>query len=160
MNSRLLRSTAAALLAPILLLTAPLQAAAQSNSVTITIAGGDATALAYCLNVAKTGGSAEQKNYCKNTAVAAGGNVYLKNVDIFVVQTNDDDGNVSDQSNTVDLTIRGGDATALAACLNVVKQKKDGGDVDQKNKCKNFAYARGGDVVLKNVDITIIQENF
>ena len=167
MNSRRIRSAVATLMASTLLLTLPLQAAAanatgnQSNTVTITIAGGDATALAACLNLVEKnkGGTVEQKNKCKNFAYAAGGDVILKNVDIFVVQTNVADGDISDQSNTVDLTIRGGDATALAACLNLVKKNK-GGTVEQKNKCKNFAYAKGGDVVLKNVDITIIQENF
>lgn len=127
-----------------------------SNTVTINIAGGDANALALCLNAVDRGDRVYQANFCKNTAFAAGGDVILKNVDIFIVQTNDNDGDVSDASNTVDLTIRGGDANALAACVNAVKK---GDKVFQQNKCKNRAIAKGGDVILKNVDITIVQEN-
>lgn len=131
-------------------------ASAASNSVTIAIEGGDANALALCLNAVKNGDRVFQANHCRNTAIAAGGSVILKNVDITVVQTNDSDGNVSNDSNTVDLTIRGGDANALAACLNAVK---NGDKVFQKNNCKNKAIAQGGDVVLKNVSILIIQDN-
>ncbi|MEA2515376.1 MAG: hypothetical protein QOJ59_4865 [Thermomicrobiales bacterium] len=131
-------------------------AVAATNTVTITISGGDATALATCLNVVKKGNKVKQKNKCDNVAYAKGGDVILKNVSIFIVQTNDADGDISDAANTVDLTITGGDATALAACVNAVK---DGNKVKQKNKCKNTATAEGGDVILKNVDITIIQEN-
>ncbi|MEA2514014.1 MAG: hypothetical protein QOJ59_3501 [Thermomicrobiales bacterium] len=131
-------------------------AAAQSNSVTFTIRGGDAHALALCLNAVKRGDRIYQANHCRNTAIAAGGKVYLRNVSIFVVQTNDPDGDISNASNTVDLTIRGGDANALAACVNAVKY---GDTVYQQNNCKNKAVAIGGDVVLSNVDITIIQEN-
>ncbi len=140
--------------------TMGVSAQTQSNTVTLTIAGGDATALAGCLNAADTGNysSVQQKNYCKNKAYAQGGDVILKNVDIFIVQTNVADGDTSDASNTVDLTIRGGDATSLAACVNAARTGKKG-NVSQQNKCKNKAYAQGGNVILKNVDITIIQEN-
>ena len=127
-----------------------------ANTVTINIAGGDATALAGCLNAVAEGDRVYQANYCKNTAFAAGGDVVLKNVEIFIIQTNDADGDVSDASNTVDLTVAGGDATALAGCLNAVK---NGDKVYQQNKCKNKAFAQGGSVKLKNVDITIVQEN-
>jgi hypothetical protein len=127
-----------------------------SNSVTITIAGGDANALALCLNAVDQGDKAYQQNKCKNHAFAQGGDVVLRNTQIFVVQTNDADGDLSSAANTVDLTIRGGDATALAACLNAVEQ---GDKVYQQNKCKNQAYAQDGGVVLSDVDIVVIQEN-
>ena len=127
-----------------------------SNSVTLTIGGADANALALCLNAGKKGDAAYQQNKCKNQAYAQGGDVVLRNTEIFVVQSNDTDGDLSSAANTVDLTIRGGDATALAACLNAVAQ---GDAAYQQNKCKNEAYAQNGDVVLSNVDIVVIQEN-
>ena len=82
-------------------------------------------------------------------------NAVLKNVEIFIIQTNDTDGDVSDASTTVDLTVQSGNTTALAGCLNAVKK---GDKVYQQNKCKNKAFAQGS-VRLKNVDITIVQEN-
>jgi len=130
------------------------------NSVTLTIRGGDANALALCLNAAKEDGygSVNQKNKCKNTAVARGGDLTLKNVTIDIFQQNDNDGDISEAENTVDLTIRGGDANALAACVNLAKEKKRG-SVNQYNYCRNKVYARGGDVVLRNVDIIVTQLN-
>jgi hypothetical protein len=129
---------------------------APTNSVTLTISGGNATALAACVNAVKNGDKVFQQNKCKNTAVAVGGDVILKNVKILVVQENDNDGDISHAANTVDITIQGGDATALAACVNAVK---NGDKVFQQNKCKNKAIAIGGDVTLKNVRIILVQEN-
>jgi tRNA threonylcarbamoyladenosine modification (KEOPS) complex Pcc1 subunit len=133
----------------------------QANTVNLTIRGGDASALATCLNVAKEKGRGDvyQENDCENKAYASGGTVVLKNVDILTVQENRaGSGSTANQSNTVNLTIQGGDANALATCLNVAKEK-DRGDVRQKNDCENTAYASGGIVVLKNVDITVVQAN-
>jgi hypothetical protein len=162
------RSVRAVLVASLLLMAMPLSAGAtgdddgdQSNTVNITIRGGDANALAACLNVAKEKGRGDvrQQNDCRNKAYAVGGSVYLKNVDIMTVQNNRaGSGSTGSQSNTVNLTIQGGDANALAACLNVAKERGRG-DVHQKNECRNKAYATGGGVVLKYVDITAIQSN-
>jgi hypothetical protein len=126
----------------------------EPNTVTITIAGGDANALAECLNLAKERrkGSVAQQNKCENRAFARGGDVVLKNVDITVIQENGTAGG------TVTITIVGGNASALAQCLNLVKERRKG-NVDQENRCKNYAFARGGDVILENVEITVIQKN-
>lgn len=131
-----------------------------SNSVTITIRAGDANALAACLNVADESGygSVNQTNKCKNTAKAVGGDLTLKNVTIDVFQSNSGDGDISNAENSVDLTIRAGDANALAACVNLAKEKKRG-DAKQYNYCRNKVYARGGDLVLRNVDIIVTQLN-
>ena len=131
-----------------------------SNTVTITIAGGDANALAVCLNAAKEhgNGNVDQRNKCKNKAYAAGGNVVLKNVEIIVAQATVDPYHGSGGSNTVNLTILGGDANALAACVNLAREEGSG-DVNQRNKCNNTAIAVGGSVTLKNVTILIVQEN-
>jgi len=156
LKTRVVALLAALALTPAMAGGALATAPTQSNTVTINIGGGDATALAECLNAVDQGDRVYQANYCRNTAFAAGGSVVLRNTSIFIVQTNVADGDVSDQSNTVDLTIRGGNATALASCLNAVKKADK---VYQQNKCKNKAFAQGGSVKLKNVDITIIQEN-
>jgi len=131
-----------------------------SNSVTLTIEGGAANALAFCLNAAKTGKKSDvsQKNFCANKAIARGGDVVLKNVTIDIFQTNSGDGDISDAANTVDLTIRGGDANALAACVNAAKTGSYS-DVHQRNYCRNKAFAVGGDVILKHVDIIVTQVN-
>ncbi len=125
------------------------------NTVTIEIRGGDANALAGCLNAADTGNysSVKQKNYCKNKAYAQGGNLVLRNVVIDVFQQG-----TGDAPNSVDLTIRGGDANALAACINAA-ETGNYSSVQQKNYCRSKAYARGGDVILRNVDIIITQLN-
>jgi len=131
-----------------------------SNSVTITIRAGDANALAVCLNAADESGygSVNQKNVCKNSAKAVGGDLVLKDVTIDVFQQNSGDGDISNADNTVDLTIRAGDANALAGCINLAKEKKRG-DVKQYNYCRSKVYARGGDIVLKHVDIVVTQLN-
>jgi hypothetical protein len=238
------RSLCAILLASLLLLSTPFSAGAagrddddQTNTVNLTIRGGDAHALAACLNLAKEeirdqkrgtrrwndndrsngnwwddrgrsdgnwwddhgrsdgnwwdergrsdgnwwderGRSKDrerdddgrahererekrqvaQENDCDNKAVATGGDVILKNVDILTVQENKDGRKSAPaQSNTVNISIRGGDATALASCLNVVKDKGDS-RVAQENDCDNKAVANGGNVFIKNVDITVIQK--
>ena len=136
------------------------------NNVGIKISGGDATAVSTCLNIAKMkanyasktkakgkkkSSKAFQSNYCKNVAVAEGGDVLLKNVELTIFQA---DGS-SKSVNNATINISGGDATAVAACVNYA----EGADtVVQDNTCKNVAFASGGDVTLKNVTITIVQE--
>lgn len=125
------------------------------NNARVNITGGNAVALSACINVAKVKAKypdkVKQNNFCKNFAKATGGDVTLKNVNVFIAQ---DTYSVSANSATVN--IAGGDAVAVAACLNVL----DGSaSATQTNVCKNTAVARGGDVKLKNVDITIIQES-
>jgi hypothetical protein len=56
------------------------------NKATVSIAGGDATAVAACINVLNDAANATQTNKCKNNAVAEGGDVKLENVDITVIQ--------------------------------------------------------------------------
>jgi hypothetical protein len=128
-----------------------------SNSVTIAIKSGDATALAACLNAAEEGDWVYQKNYCQNTAYARSGDVTLENVIITALQTNDSDGDLSSATNTVDLTVTSGNAEALALCINAIKDKA--WRVYQKNNCQNKAIARSGDIILRNIDILIVQDN-
>lgn len=59
--------------------------------------------------------------------------------------------------NNVAVNITGGNAKALSACVNYAKLKAKKGEATQSNACKNFAKASGGDVKLKNVDITVLQ---
>jgi len=59
--------------------------------------------------------------------------------------------------NNAQVNITGGNGHALAACVNYAKLKAKKGDPAQSNACKNFAKATGGDVSLKNVDVTILQ---
>jgi hypothetical protein len=56
------------------------------NHASVTIAGGDAVAVAACLNVLDGSTSAEQANSCTNDAFAAGGSVTVENTDITIVQ--------------------------------------------------------------------------
>jgi len=59
--------------------------------------------------------------------------------------------------NNAQVNITGGNAHALSACVNFAKIKAKKGEPAQSNACKNFARATGGDVQLKNVDVTILQ---
>jgi len=134
------------------------------NNAKVTITGGNGVAVATCVNWAQdwAGYSKDKKkhqekkrvkqaNLCKNTAEAVGGDVTLKSVDVTVVQ--EGSGDVTKNKATVE--IAGGDATAVAACINVLN---NAANATQTNKCKNNAVAEGGDVTLKDVDITIIQD--
>ena len=60
----------------------------QSNTATVFLkaSGGNATAIATCVNQAG-GGDNGQFNICTNTAIAIGGNVVLTNVKIVNVVT-------------------------------------------------------------------------
>lgn len=57
------------------------------NNASIDIEGGDASAVAACVNYLQGTATPSQTNQCSNTAVAQGGNVELHNVDITVVQS-------------------------------------------------------------------------
>lgn len=59
---------------------------ASRNSATVTISGGDAVAVAACINVLRATASAEQTNDCSNAAIATGGSVTLKDTDITIIQ--------------------------------------------------------------------------
>ena len=60
---------------------------AQSN-VTLAATGGNATALASCVNTVGTAGRVRQVNQCTNVAIATAGTVVLINVNIAGVQLN------------------------------------------------------------------------
>ncbi|MEA2512185.1 MAG: hypothetical protein QOF01_1644 [Thermomicrobiales bacterium] len=64
-------------------------------------------------------------------------------------------GGIAAAADTVTLAIEGGDATAVGACVNVVK---DGERVVQKNTCKNKAVGRGGDVSAKGLCVTVVND--
>jgi hypothetical protein len=57
------------------------------NNASVNISGGDATAVAACVNYVQGTATADQVNVCRNNAQAYGGSVYLDSVDITVVQT-------------------------------------------------------------------------
>jgi hypothetical protein len=125
----------------------------QSNAATVFlgVSGGNAAAIAACLNVAKDhGGYNVQKNDCQNKAVARGGDVMIKGAKIVGISTDKRHvGKTSLSRGVVAVTLRGGSATAVAACVNVA----GGGDNVQLNKCTNTAIAAGGNVILNHVTI-------
>jgi hypothetical protein len=131
----------------------------QANNASVTITGGNATAVAACVNAGKSrSGNVTQRNHCKNVAVARGGNVILNHVDIIVSQTNTATGaTTTSRVNNATVSISGGDATALAACVNLAYSGY--GSVSQQNACRNTAIARGGNVKLNHVNIYVIQTN-
>lgn len=136
-------------------ISTPAYASGQSyNNAEISIKGGNAAALSGCMNYAKAMAKVSkpaQSNTCKNFASATGGTVNLESVFVTVIQT----GTGSKTHNNAEVSIEGGDAVAVASCVNYLQGTAT---ADQKNKCANKANATGGDVNLKNVDITIIQE--
>ena len=135
------------------------------NNVGLNIRGGDATAISKCVNIAKKQATYEKKgkwdkaakekqkldqmNFCDKVTVAEGGDVTLKNVTIDIIQ---EDGSKKHVNNAT-IKIRGGDAYAVASCVNYAK---GGGSVEQTNVCSG-AKAQGGDVTLNNVELFIIQ---
>jgi hypothetical protein len=128
-------------------------AAPTYNSADLSITGGRATALTGCLNVAKTAARHHrqiQLNTCDNFAVATGGAVKLTDVAIFI----DQNGHRRFGSNSASVNIQGGDATAVASCLNVLHGRAT---VDQENQCSNTAVATGGDVTLTDVTVVVTQ---
>jgi hypothetical protein len=133
------------------------------NDANVTIRGGNAVSLATCVNWAQDWAKKSakdkqryekkrvvQSNECDNTAEAFGGDVKLDNVDIKVVQA----GKHKATRNKVDVTISGGDAVAVAACINVLNGSTS---AEQSNDCINNAFAVGGSVYVTDTDITIRQ---
>ena len=125
----------------------------QSNAATVFlgVSGGNAAAIAACLNLAKGhGGDNFQSNDCQNKAVAKGGNVTVKGAKIVGISTAKKHlGKTSLSRGVVAVTLRGGSATAIAACVNAA----GGSENWQLNKCTNFAFAAGGNVILNHVTI-------
>lgn len=70
----------------ITILQAGATAGTVKNKASINISGGDATAVAACVNYLQGTADADQTNKCSNTAVATGGDVTLKKVNITIVQ--------------------------------------------------------------------------
>ena len=128
----------------------------QSNAVTVFLSatGGNATAIAACLNVAKDhGGNNLQANDCKNTAAAVGGDVTIKGAKIVGVSTAKKHlGKASLSKGVVAVTLTGGNATAIAACANTA----GGGGNEQLNICTNTAVAIGGPVIFNHVKIEAV----
>jgi hypothetical protein len=134
------------------------EASPVSNSVTITLQAGNATSLATCLNLVRQGNSSTSvsTNTCTNTAVARGGDLILRNVRIIVVQTSGGSNTANAPSNSVSVTLLAGNATALATCLNLVRQG-NGSTTVETNTCTNTPVAQGGNVILHNVRIVTVQ---
>jgi len=133
------------------------------NDADVVIRGGDTVALATCLNWAKTyaGYDAQEKkrhdkvravqaNKCDLIADAMGGEVTLKKVDVTVTQK----GKHRAAKNNASIEISGGDAVAVAACINVLQGSTD---VKQVNDCELSAIATGGNVTIVHSDVTIKQ---
>ena len=93
-----------------------------------------------------------QSNFRENKAKAIGGDVTLKDVDNLVTQK----GKHKATKNDATLTASGGDAIAVAACLNVLVGSAT--TVKPENDCGNTAVAVDGDVTLKDVFIDIQQK--
>jgi len=123
------------------------------NDAAVDIHGGNAAAFSSCLNYAKLSAKhnrAPQSNACRSFAHASGGAVELSSVSMFV----DQEGHGRTTRNNVDISISGGDAVAVADCVNYLDGTATPGQVES---CKSAADARGGSVKLDHVDITIIQ---
>ena len=123
------------------------------NEASVNIKGGNAATLSTCINYAKVlakHNRPSQQNRCQNFAEATGGDVELQDVAVDILQSREGQGG----SNKADVNISGGDADAVAACVNYLE-----GDATpaQKNKCKNDAKSYGGDVKLKDVEIVVTQ---
>jgi hypothetical protein len=124
------------------------------NNAELELRGGDATALSKCVQLAKAKAKVSQKvpsQKCQSFAKAEGGTVALQKVSIFVDQ---EGGGARKVHNKVDVKIVGGDATAVSSCLNYIQDTHSAG---QQQQCASTAVATGGDVILKEVDITVFQ---
>jgi ABC-type transport system involved in cytochrome bd biosynthesis fused ATPase/permease subunit len=123
------------------------------NDASVDIHGGNAAAFGGCMNYAKAAakvGRPAKSNACKSFAHADGGNVELTGVSVFV----DQEGSGRHTHNNVNIDISGGDAVAVAGCVNYLQGSTKSEDA---NTCKTAADAHGGNVDLKDVDITVIQ---
>jgi len=134
------------------------------NDATVSIRGGNGVAVSTCVNWAQdwTRMSAEQQkrhdkkrvvqsNACDNTADAEGGSVDLNHVYVTV----DQGGHRRASRNSATVNISGGDAVAVAACINVLRATAS---AEQTNDCSNAAIATGGSVSLDHTNITITQQ--
>ena len=132
------------------------------NNADVVIRGGKGVAVAVCVNWAQdwTKLSPKQQkrheqrrvvqaNKCDNTADALGGDVTLTGVDVTIDQAGH-----HVRRNTASITISGGDAVAVAACINVLDATAS---ATQTNDCSNTAIATGGNVTLEDTTVTIIQ---
>jgi hypothetical protein len=125
--------------------TALMMSGAAYATQTITFAGGNASKTVDCRNVSDSGD--EQKNRCE--ATAEGGDVSLKNVELFLRSGSSIEAN-GGEVDVVD--VGGGDAEAGAKCINA------GGDNGkQKNRCR--ARAVGGAVKFRRLEIVVHHEN-
>jgi hypothetical protein len=136
------------------------------NNADVVIRGGKGVAVAVCVNWAQdwTKLSPKQQkrheqrrvvqaNRCDdtaNTADALGGDVTLTGVDVTIDQA----GGHHVRRSTASITIAGGDAVAVAACINVLDATAS---ATQTNDCGNTAIATGGNVTLEDTTVTIIQ---
>jgi len=123
------------------------------NDAKIDLNGGNAAALSGCVNYAQLTIKFKQKpqhNFCESFAEAKGGDVVLLDTALTIIQA----GGPGKSYNKADVNLNGGDATALASCVNVLQGSTKQSD---KQACSSTAVARGGDVVLDHTDITIIQ---
>jgi hypothetical protein len=124
------------------------------NSADVVISGGNARALSLCVNVARAYARAGrpvptlQSNRCGG-ATAQGGTVVVENVGVLIEQQ----GGGEARSNSADVVISGGDAEAVAACINYSQGRAT---AIQRNACAG-ARAQGGSVRVEDSDITVIQ---
>lgn len=132
----------------------PAYAGESYNNATVAIKGGNAAALSACVNYAKIMlqlGRPAQSNACRNFATAVGGTVSLNSVSISILQAGS--GGPLTLNNAV-VQISGGDASALASCVNYLQGTVSAAGAQ---KCMGSATAIGGAVSLKDVNITVIQ---
>jgi len=124
------------------------------NDVNVNITGGNARVLTGCINYARVlirHGLDPQKNVCADFATAIGGDVTLKHVSVAIAQVGSGYGRTT---NNATVNISGGDATVVAACVNYLQGTST---PNQQNDCGNGTLAAGGNVSLKDVDITVLQ---
>jgi hypothetical protein len=134
------------------------------NNAEATLRGGDGVAVALCVNWAQDWAKksakdkekydkkrAAQANVCGNTLIVEGGSVELDHVYVKV----DQGGKHKATRNNAAVTLKGGDATALAACINVLNGSTA---ADQSNECGNENLVIGGSVIVTNTTVTVHQQ--
>jgi hypothetical protein len=127
---------------------------ANYSNVAVRLEGGDARALGTCMNYARLQakrGRPAQSNFCESIAIAEGGNVKLDDVNVAVLQ---DAGRRRNNYSNVDVVLRGGDAEAIASCVNYLQGRAT---QSQRNTCASSAIATGGNVTLDDVNIEVVQ---
>jgi hypothetical protein len=129
----------------------------QSNSIRVTIVGGNVSAAASCLNAAGNAQNLTQANVCTNTAFARGNIIILRGFTITGIQSNSASvGNTAPQRNSLSFTVVGGNVSAVAQCVNAAGNAQN---LTQVNICANTAIAIGNTIVLINVNVTGVQVN-